>query len=57
METINHNEPDIVAESEIIIAGIRFRVKSVFTDKIKLEDAIKNIAIKKHRNNSQPKAG
>ena len=57
METLNHDESDIIAESEIIIAGIRFCVKSVFSDKIRLEDAIKNIAIKKHRNSSHPKAG
>lgn len=56
MEPENHDEPTVVAEREIIIADVRIRIRSVFSDKVKLEDALKNIALKRQRNGSQPKA-
>ena len=57
MESVRKTVTYVAAEREITIGSIRYRIRSVFTDKIKLEDALKNIAVKKQRNSSLPKAG
>ena len=57
MGSVQKTETHVAAEREITIGSIRYRIRSVFADKIKLEDALKNIAIKKQRNSSLPKAG
>jgi len=56
MEAANENAGLAVAESVITIGNVRFKVKSVFADKVKLEDALKNIAIKKQKDGSLQKA-
>jgi hypothetical protein len=57
MEPMTPIEPQVSTVREIIIGNTKYIVKSVFADKIKLEDAIRNIALKKQRKNSQPEAG
>jgi len=57
MESAKNRQSHMVIESEIIIGNIRFHVKSVFIGKVKLDDALKNIAMKKQRDSSLPKAG
>ena len=46
-----------VVEHDVTIGNIKFHVKSVFNDKIKLGEALRNIAMKKQRESSLPKAG
>jgi len=45
------------AECEITIGNIKYHIKSVFADKVKLEDALRNIALKKQNYSDLPKAG
>ena len=57
MEPENKGSELSVAESEVTVGNIKFKVKSVFAGKIKLEDALDNIAMRKQRNGSLPNAG
>ena len=45
------------AECEITIGNVKYHIKSVFADKVKLEDALRNIAMKKQKDSDLPKAG
>ena len=57
MEPAELSKTCAVVEHDVTIGNIKFHVKSVFTDKIKLADALRNIAMKKQRESSLPKAG
>jgi len=57
METAEQSKTCVVDEHDMTVGNTKFHVKSVFTDKIKLGDALKNIAMKKQRESSLPKAG
>jgi hypothetical protein len=57
MGSSQKTEMCVAAEWEMTIGNIRYRVRSVFADKIKLGDALKNIAVKKQKNSSLPQAG
>ena len=52
-----HPETPIIARREITVSNNKYRVNSVFADKIRLSDALKRIAIKKQGENSQHRAG
>ena len=57
MESENKGSDLAAAESEVTIGNIKFKVKSVFAGKVKLEDALENIAMRKQRNDSLQNAG
>jgi hypothetical protein len=57
MESGKGNEAQHTVEREITVNGVRFRVKSVFDGKVKLGDALQNIAMKKQDVSRLPKAG
>jgi len=50
-------KPVFAAEHNMIIDGITFHVRSVFIGKVRLDDALKNIAIKKQAAIDLPEAG
>jgi len=54
MEAKTDNREPATAESEMTIGSIKFHVKSVFEGKVKLEDALENIAIRKQKDGSLP---
>jgi len=57
MESVNEDRGLTAVESEVTAGNIKFKVKSVFTGKVKLEDALENIAMRKHRNDGLQEAG
>ena len=57
MESVNEDRGLTAVESEVTAGNIKFKVKSVFTGKVKLEDALENIAMRKQRNDGLPEAG
>ena len=57
MESVYEDRELAVVDSEVTIGNIKFKVKSVFTGKVKLEDALENIAMRKHRNDGLQEAG
>jgi hypothetical protein len=56
MELEKHRNLPVVVERKISIDNTKYHIKSIFTGKIKLEDALKNIALKKLRNSRQQTA-
>lgn len=47
MESIQLPETQIVIEREIVIGNIKFHVKSVFIGQTNLDDALKNIIVRR----------
>lgn len=56
MESGKHIEAGAIEVSEMSVGNVRFRVKSVFADKVKLEDALRNVANKRQAAGELPKA-
>ena len=57
MKSVKQPRKTVIIESEINVNAVKFRVKSVFTDKIELKDALANIANKKKQKSDLPVAG
>jgi len=57
MESVYEDRELAVVDSEVTVGNIKFKLKSVFTGKVKLEDALESIAMRKHRNDGLQEAG